>query len=141
MTEEEKKRKRNKNYWFDQVHPDLKNHAIQFQPNISFNGKRKVRFFDFLLSMRGPPLKGVKAEDVPGIGMWFSLQEESETKPDPKVAVLYLHGGGRIFGLYSGGINAMLCSRIVKHLKLPVFSAKFRTAQTDPFPAALDDAV
>ncbi|CAJ1954648.1 unnamed protein product [Cylindrotheca closterium] len=143
MTEEEKKREANKNYWLDRVHPELLNPVVRYQPDLNFNTERKVRFFNFLMGIKGPPTKGVKAEDVPGIGVWFSpKEEEGDTKRDPKVAVLYLHGGGRIMGLYSSGLQAIFCSRLVKHLNLPVFSAKYRTALIDdPFPAALNDAV
>jgi acetyl esterase/lipase len=141
MTDEEKKREANKNYWLDQVHPELLNPMVQYQPNFEYNTERTVRFFNFLMGLKGPPMKGVKADDVPGIGVWFSPQEEGEKKSDPKVAVLYLHGGGRIMGLYSGGLQALFCSRLVKHLNLPVFSAKYRTALIDPFPAALNDAM
>lgn len=52
-------------------------------------------------------------------------------------AVLWIHGGGHIFGRADG--DHELCSWFARELRLPVVSVDYRLAPGHPFPADLDD--
>lgn len=55
----------------------------------------------------------------------------------PRPAVLWVHGGGLVFGNPASEIAT--CKRIVDELDFFVASPEYRFAPKDPYPAALDD--
>lgn len=55
----------------------------------------------------------------------------------PTGALLWIHGGGTIFGTPRQGNE--WCSRVASELALPVISVDYRLAPEHPFPAGLDD--
>lgn len=60
------------------------------------------------------------------------------TSEGPRPAILWLHGGGFIFG--SPAQDDALCRRMADELDAIVVAAQYRLAPKHPFPAALDDA-
>lgn len=54
-------------------------------------------------------------------------------------AVLYIHGGG--FVACSAATHRPITASLARRTSSPVFSANYRLAPEDPFPAALDDVV
>lgn len=58
---------------------------------------------------------------------------------DCKHVVLYLHGGGYIFG--SSSTHRTITSSLSKHAKCRVFAVDYRKAPNNTYPAALEDAV
>jgi acetyl esterase/lipase len=59
--------------------------------------------------------------------------------PRPRPVVLWLHGGGYVFG--TAKQDDGLCARIAQRLGALVVSVDYRLATRHPFPAALDDCV
>ena len=56
----------------------------------------------------------------------------------PKMAVLYIHGGGYISGTPKTYLT--LCGRFAKALSADVYMPRYRLAPEHPYPAAIDDA-
>jgi epsilon-lactone hydrolase len=54
-------------------------------------------------------------------------------------AILYLHGGGFVFG--SARTHRVLTGRLAADSRLPVLTPTYRLAPEHPFPAAFDDAL
>lgn len=73
----------------------------------------------------------IMVEDMPA--EW--VQEEGE---NPKVHILYLHGGGYTMGSIS--THRALAGRIAKAAKSRVLLPEYRLAPENPFPCAVDDA-
>jgi len=57
--------------------------------------------------------------------------------PEPRGALLWIHGGGRIIG--TPAQDAELCARIARDASVVVAAVEYRLAPEHPFPAALDD--
>ncbi|WP_205881135.1 alpha/beta hydrolase [Leucobacter insecticola] len=56
---------------------------------------------------------------------------------DPRAAVLWIHGGGFLIG--NAAQDHRRCIALARDLGVVVFSAEYRHAPANPFPAALDD--
>lgn len=85
-----------------------------------------------------PPTEGIEA--VPAVvggikGEWVRGKHVKRND----AAVLYLHGGGYVIG--SPKSHRHLCGLLSIESGLPVFSADYRLAPENPFPAAVDDGV
>lgn len=65
-------------------------------------------------------------------GEWISLKNA-----DPEAVVLYIHGGG--FVSCSARTHRPITAALAGKTGMPVFSADYRLAPEDRFPAALDD--
>lgn len=81
-----------------------------------------------------PP--GVSVQDVDADGVpaaWVSANDADSTG-----AILYLHGGGYVFGSIRSRYD--IASRLARETGLPVLVIGYRLAPEHPFPAALDDA-
>jgi acetyl esterase/lipase len=83
------------------------------------------------------PVDGVRVtrRDVPG-GVDAFVYEPAD-RTGTTGALLWIHGGGTIIGAPEG--DHELCSRIARHVGIPVVSVRYRLAPEDPFPAGLDD--
>lgn len=81
------------------------------------------------------PAKGVRHEPARGLvgGEW--LYPEA---PLAGRTILYLHGGGYIFGTPQTHRN--LTTRLARAARAPTFSLDYRRAPEDPCPAAVEDA-
>jgi acetyl esterase len=62
---------------------------------------------------------------------------DSRTERPPGPLVLYLHGGGFVFGDLD--THAPVCAEFARQLDLPVLAVDYRLAPEHPWPAAQDD--
>ncbi|MDE2986869.1 MAG: alpha/beta hydrolase [Chloroflexota bacterium] len=74
----------------------------------------------------------VEANGVPG--EWVTVPES-----DPNRRVLYLHGGGYVYG--SAVTHRRLCEDIAAAGRCAVLNLNYRLAPEHPFPAAVEDAL
>jgi acetyl esterase/lipase len=90
-----------------------------------------------LYSRASEPVAGVTVtgQDVP-LGLDVFVHEPAE-RSRPSGALLWIHGGGTILGRPE--MDHQLCSRIARHVGIPVVSVRYRLAPEHPFPAGLDD--
>jgi monoterpene epsilon-lactone hydrolase len=72
-------------------------------------------------------------------GLGFDVVEAlAAPNPTPKVVVLYLHGGGYIFG--SPKTHRQTLIAMARAFGAPVYGLDYRLAPEHPFPAAVEDA-
>src|SRR5277367_5437212 len=72
-------------------------------------------------------------------GLQFDVADRSAPRTQPvATAVLYLHGGGYIFG--SPKTHRQVLLAMAKAFQAPVFGLDYRLAPEHPFPAAVEDA-
>lgn len=90
--------------------------------------------YDRNMSRAGLPPRVVVTEDkIAGVrGRWFEVT-------DADVTVLFLHGGGYLFG--SSVSHGPLAAHLAVAAGARVFVADYRLAPENPYPAALDDAL
>lgn len=80
-------------------------------------------------------VESVRSDD----GLEFDLARAAAAAgEDPKTVVLYLHGGGYIFG--SPKTHRPLLIGVSRALRAPVYGLDYRLAPEHPFPAAVQDA-
>jgi epsilon-lactone hydrolase len=92
------------------------------------------------MSARGgkkPKLVGARLESVTANGVPCEWVIPDEVQGDE--IILYLHGGGFIFGWYEAHMK--MVAEIAKTCKLKALCVDYRLAPEYPFPAALDDCV
>jgi epsilon-lactone hydrolase len=84
----------------------------------------------------GYKVESVRTED----GLEFDVAEAQVAAPNAtNTAVLYLHGGGYLFG--SPKTHRQVLIAMAKAFQSPAYSLDYRLAPEHPFPAAVDDAV
>jgi len=72
-------------------------------------------------------------------GLDFDVADQSTPRADsPSTIVLYLHGGGYIFG--SPKTHRQVLIAMAKAFEAPVYGLDYRLAPEHPFPAAVEDA-
>jgi epsilon-lactone hydrolase len=72
-------------------------------------------------------------------GLEFDVADLSRASPNrPAVIVLYLHGGGYLFG--SPKTHRQVLIAMAKAFKAPAYGLDYRLAPEHPFPAAVEDA-
>jgi acetyl esterase/lipase len=79
---------------------------------------------------------GIKRSEVSASGIdaeWIAPPE-----PSPTGAILYLHGGGYVFG--SRQTHLLLIASVARHCNLRVLAPDYRLAPEHPYPAAVEDA-
>jgi acetyl esterase/lipase len=84
--------------------------------------------------------QGFSVEEIeaPG-GLKFDVAERTEPRTgEPRLAVLYLHGGGYFFG--SPKTHRQIAIGLTRELSAPVYSLDYRLAPEHRFPAAVEDA-
>jgi acetyl esterase/lipase len=79
-------------------------------------------------------VQGLRTAD----GLEFDVVQSVAAKPAPSIAVLYLHGGGYIFGSPKTHRQALIA--MAKAFNGPVYGLDYRLAPEHPFPAAVEDA-
>jgi len=91
-----------------------------------------------LFTLAVPP--GYKVETLhTGSGLEFDVVDRVGMEvAAPAVAVLYLHGGGYIFGSPKTHRQALIA--MAKAFAAPVYGLDYRLAPEHPFPAAVEDA-
>ncbi|MFI6512740.1 alpha/beta hydrolase [Streptosporangium sp. NPDC050855] len=97
----------------------------------------QLRTMDALAEQRGPivPLPRVRDDVAAGVPVRIYRPEEGDR---PLPALVYLHGGGWVFG--SVDRNDALGRDLAARTGAVVVSADYRLAPDHPFPAAADDA-
>jgi len=85
-----------------------------------------------------PGLEGVRSEAVTAGGVAGEWIDASEGSGEPVATVLYLHGGGFVFG--SVASHRQLVARLSRAAGVRCLAIDYRLAPEHPFPAALDDA-
>lgn len=92
------------------------------------------------LSLRAPVPKGVRRVEIPTAAGKTVVGHLHEPDTDqPRGALLWLHGGGRVLG--SPAQDHDLCQSLANAAGVLVLASSYRLAPEHPFPAALDDAV
>ncbi|HEY0136739.1 MAG TPA: alpha/beta hydrolase [Nannocystis sp.] len=118
-------------------HPDLA-FAARFLPRFSI-GPRLLRIARRLMRDPAPPRStpGVSASlrQIPGAGTARVFVPTGVTGPMP--ALLWVHGGGFIFG--TPAQDDALATTFARELGLIVVAPSYRLAPEHPFPAAIDD--
>jgi acetyl esterase/lipase len=76
--------------------------------------------------------------DVTAAGVRVLVYDAPE-RPRPSGALLWIHGGGMIFGVAEQ--SDALCTRFAREAGVLVISVDYRLAPEDPFPAGLDDCM
>jgi monoterpene epsilon-lactone hydrolase len=84
---------------------------------------------------RGFTVKSIRNEQ----GLEFDVADSSRAPGDPTpVIVLYLHGGGYLFG--SPKTHRQVLIAMAKAFQAPAYGLDYRLAPEHPFPAAVEDA-
>jgi monoterpene epsilon-lactone hydrolase len=85
---------------------------------------------------RGFKIDGIRSEQ----GLQFDLvTAQAPEGPAPSSVVLYLHGGGYLFG--STKTHRQVLIAMAKAFAAPVYGLDYRLAPEHPFPAAFEDAL
>lgn len=88
------------------------------------------------------PVGEVRDLDVPGPGGRLPLRvyvpDAAEPRPGPGPALLFLHGGGFVYGDLES--HDALCRRLCGGAGVTVVAVDYRLAPERPFPAAVEDA-
>jgi epsilon-lactone hydrolase len=71
-------------------------------------------------------------------GLSFDVADRAQARTDAPLVVLYLHGGGYIFGSPKTHRQALIA--MTKAFDGPVYGLDYRLAPEHPFPAAVQDA-
>jgi epsilon-lactone hydrolase len=111
------------------------------------HGKRGIDLKRLRSSSENPPRMalaipaGFKIDSVRGDqNLQFDLVSAVASQPaNPSVVVLYLHGGGYLFG--STKTHRQVLIAMAKAFAAPVYGLDYRLAPEHPFPAAFEDAV
>ncbi len=119
----------------DQVEPELRKIVgrIPSPPVDKPFVRRLARLVQGMLPT--PKVEGVRIEKVKHASRGMRIYHPAERRS--KAALLWIHGGGYLIGHPSQ--NDALCGSTAKELGITVFSASYRLAPENPFPAALDD--
>ncbi|MBL8305676.1 MAG: alpha/beta hydrolase [Rubrivivax sp.] len=91
-----------------------------------------------VLDLPRAPLARVEALMLPGGDGTPRPARLYAAGPDPRPALLYLHGGGFVIG--SLETHDSLCRQLALHSGWAVVALDYRLAPEHPFPAAVDDA-
>src|SRR5271155_698911 len=85
---------------------------------------------------RGMQIDSIRSDQ----GLQFDLvTEQTRTAATPAAIVLYLHGGGYLFG--STKTHRQVLIAMAKAFDAPVYGLDYRLAPEHPFPAAFEDAL
>jgi monoterpene epsilon-lactone hydrolase len=111
------------------------------------HGKRGIDLKRLRSTSENPPRMalaipaGFRIDDVRSDqGLQFDLVSAVASQPgNPSVVVLYLHGGGYLFG--STKTHRQVLIAMAKAFDAPVYGLDYRLAPEHPFPAAFEDAV
>jgi len=91
-----------------------------------------------VLDLPRAPLPRVEALQLPGGDGQPRRARLYAKGPEPRPALLYLHGGGFVIG--SLETHDSLCRQLAQRSGLAVVALGYRLAPEHPFPAAVDDA-
>ncbi len=89
------------------------------------------------MGSKAKPAKGVNYEEIQ-IGNIAAEKYSRNSKESISRVILYLHGGGYLFGSYVS--HRALVSKLCRKLNSNAYSINYRLAPEHPYPAGLDDA-
>lgn len=118
--------------WTPRLHPELVASAHK-APRVTF-GPVSTRLLRLVYKLTPNPREASVVRMASGPMLWFAPEEGVRARG----ALLWLHGGGRVFG--APKTEAWLCAHLAKTLGLHVFAPTYRLATQHPFPAAHEDA-
>lgn len=87
--------------------------------------------------MRVPKNASVHVRTVKAGSVRLRVYEPAHTVPGPRAGLLWIHGGGLLFG--DAKQDESLCLSTAERLGMVVVSANYRVAPEHPFPAAHND--
>lgn len=90
-----------------------------------------------VLDLPRVPLARIEALQLPGGDGQLRPARLYASGPEPRPALLYLHGGGFVIG--SLETHDSLCRQLAQRSGLAVVALDYRLAPEHPFPAAVDD--
>jgi monoterpene epsilon-lactone hydrolase len=117
-----------------------------FRFTMKRHGKRPINLDRLRAMTRNPPrsalaiptgykVDSLRSED----GLQFDVADVSSARTAPaSTIVLYLHGGGYLFG--SPKTHRQVLLAMAKAFQAPVYGLDYRLAPEHPFPAAVEDA-
>lgn len=117
-----------------------------FRFTMKRHGKRPINLNRLRAMTRNPPRSalaiptGYKVDSVRSEeGLQFDVADLSSAQTAPaSTIVLYLHGGGYLFG--SPKTHRQVLLAMAKAFQAPVYGLDYRLAPEHPFPAAVEDA-
>ncbi len=114
-----------------------------FRLTMKRRGKKPLNVQRLRAMGKNPPLKVPAGYAVESIrteqGLEFDVADRSPAPVDQSpVIVLYLHGGGYLFG--SPKTHRQVLIAMAKAFHAPAYALDYRLAPEHPFPAAVDDA-
>ncbi len=119
---------------YREYHPDLRPYAIVL-PRETVAGPRTLSVVRHLTA-RVPGHPAATVIDL-GDGLSVRVFGPPATVPRTGAAVMWIHGGGYIFG--TAAQDDRWCHRIAARTGAQVVSVEYRLAPEHPYPAALDD--
>jgi len=116
-----------------------------FRFTMKRHGKKPLNLKRLRAMTKNPPRRvmavptGYKVESVRSEqGLAFDVVDLSSARTIPATIVLYLHGGGYLFG--SPQTHRQVLIAMAKAFQAPVYGLDYRLAPEHPFPAAVEDA-
>jgi monoterpene epsilon-lactone hydrolase len=117
-----------------------------FRFTMKRHGKRPLNLARLRAMTKNPPRSalavpsGYTVENLRSEqGLEFDVADISSARPSPpSTIVLYLHGGGYLFG--SPKTHRQVLIAMAKAFQAPVYGLDYRLAPEHPFPAAVEDA-
>ncbi len=116
-----------------------------FRLTMKRHGKKPLNLARLRAMSKNPPRSALAVPagySVTGIrnelGLEFDVADTSCPAANPAVIVLYLHGGGYLFG--SPKTHRQVLIAMAKAFQAPAYGLDYRLAPEHPFPAAVEDA-
>ncbi|HEX8850556.1 MAG TPA: alpha/beta hydrolase [Gemmatimonadaceae bacterium] len=103
--------------------------------------RARRRFTREAVAFAGPttPVRAVSDLTIPGPGCELAVRLYAPFADDPRPLMLYLHGGGFVFGDLD--THDEPCRILCAYAGMHVLSVAYRLAPEHPFPAALNDTL
>jgi acetyl esterase/lipase len=118
------------------VSPDLRHQLLPFFP-LSYS-PLTLPFWRLASAQPVGPAVVVSKRQIGDNGAYIFITTP-ENAVNPRAAVLWMHGGGMIFG--NPGTELPLAGTMTRELGVTVVLPSYRLAPENPFPAALDDCM
>ena len=106
-------------------------------PEWSTLSPAEIRALPIFLPAAPEAVSGVVQRSIPGPGGWIALRIYRPEGPGPHPAMLYMHGGGMVFGGLD--MTDRFCRAITNSGRCIVMSVDYRLAPETKFPGALED--
>ena len=108
-------------------------------PDLGSLPPAEFRAMPLLLSPSPEVVARIVQRSIPGPGGWIRLRIYWPEGPGPHPALVYLHGGGWVFGSIDG--SDRFCRGLTNAAAAVVISVDYRLSPETKFPGALDDTM